>query len=78
MAHGMQIVLIRRVGASGFFPPKISVFCRFHDQGQDQGCQIFLGTTYQNGEKYTKLPQNCQMIINYTKLPYIPKNSKWA
>jgi hypothetical protein len=23
-----------------------------------QGCQIFLGTKYQNGEKYTKLPQN--------------------
>jgi hypothetical protein len=23
-----------------------------------QGCQIFLGTTYQNGKKYTKWPQN--------------------
>jgi hypothetical protein len=23
-----------------------------------QGCQIFLGTTYQNGGKYTKWPQN--------------------
>jgi hypothetical protein len=23
-----------------------------------QGCQIFFGTTYQNGEKYTKQPQN--------------------
>jgi hypothetical protein len=23
-----------------------------------QGCQIFLGTPNQNGEKYTKLPQN--------------------
>jgi hypothetical protein len=23
-----------------------------------QGCQIFLGPKYQNGEKYTKLPQN--------------------
>jgi hypothetical protein len=23
-----------------------------------QCCQIFLGTTYQNGEKYTKLSQN--------------------
>jgi hypothetical protein len=22
-----------------------------------QGCQIFLGTKYQNGEKFTKLPQ---------------------
>jgi hypothetical protein len=24
----------------------------------EQGCQIFLGTNYQNGEKYTKLQQN--------------------
>jgi hypothetical protein len=24
----------------------------------EQGCQIFRGTTYQNGEKYTKLLQN--------------------
>jgi hypothetical protein len=23
-----------------------------------QGCQIFIGPKYQNGEKYTKLPQN--------------------
>jgi hypothetical protein len=23
-----------------------------------QGCQIFLGPKYQNGEKYIKLPQN--------------------
>jgi hypothetical protein len=23
-----------------------------------QGCQIFLGTIYQNRKKYTKLPQN--------------------
>jgi hypothetical protein len=42
--------------------------------GGDQGCQIFLGTTDPNGEKYTKLPQNItigrnidQMAINYTK-----------
>jgi hypothetical protein len=31
-------------------------FYRFRYSGQ--GCQIFLGTIYQNGEKYTKLPQN--------------------
>jgi hypothetical protein len=24
----------------------------------DQGCQIFLGTTYQNGKKYTEILQN--------------------
>jgi hypothetical protein len=23
-------------------------------EGRDQGCQIFLGTIYQNGEKYTQ------------------------
>jgi hypothetical protein len=23
-------------------------------EGEAQGCQILLGTTYQNGEKYTK------------------------
>jgi hypothetical protein len=28
--------------------------------GYLQGCQIFLGPKYQNGEKYTKLPQNIQ------------------
>jgi hypothetical protein len=40
-----------------------------------QGCQIFLGPKYQNGEKYTKLPQNIsngrkidQMVIKYTKI----------
>jgi hypothetical protein len=30
-----------------------------------QGCQIFLGTKYQNGEKYAKLPRttlNCHKI----------------
>jgi hypothetical protein len=25
---------------------------------EKQGCQIILGTKYQNGEKYTKRPQN--------------------
>jgi hypothetical protein len=41
-----------------------------------QGCQIFLGTIFQHGEKYTKLPQNIpnyhkiyQITIKYTKLP---------
>jgi hypothetical protein len=28
-----------------------------HFPGIMQGCQIFLGTKHQNGEKYTKLPQ---------------------
>jgi hypothetical protein len=30
---------------------------------EDQGCQIFLGQTYQNGKIY-------QMTTNYTKRPY--------
>jgi hypothetical protein len=34
---------------------------------RDQGSQIFLDTMYQNGEKCTKLPQNYQVIIKYTK-----------
>jgi hypothetical protein len=29
-----------------------------HSALPSQGCQILLGTTCQNGEKYTKLPQN--------------------
>jgi hypothetical protein len=47
-----------------------------------QDCQIFLAPKYQNGEKYTKLPQNVpndhkmfpkgrkidQMVIKYTKI----------
>jgi hypothetical protein len=32
----------------------------------NQGCQIFLGTTYQNRKKYTKYPHNM-----YTKWPQI-------
>jgi hypothetical protein len=30
----------------------------FQKRAKVQGCQIFLATTYQNGEKCTKLPQN--------------------
>jgi hypothetical protein len=36
---------------------------------QQQGCQIFLGTPYQNGNKYNKWPQN---LTNGRKI-YIPK-----
>jgi hypothetical protein len=39
-----------------------------------QGCQIFLGATYQNWEKYTKRQHNIpnyheiyQMVMKYTK-----------
>jgi hypothetical protein len=28
-----------------------------HNSRQNQGCQIFLGTKYQNGKKYAKLQQ---------------------
>jgi hypothetical protein len=37
----------------------------------EQGCQILLGPKYQNGEKYTKLPQN---IPNGHKLFPMAKN----
>jgi hypothetical protein len=46
----------------------------------DQCCQIFLGTKYQSGEKYTKLPRTIpnvhkiyQMAVKLTKRP---KNNK--
>jgi hypothetical protein len=33
-------------------------YFKYSSHISEQGCQIFLGTTYQNGEKYTKGPQN--------------------
>jgi hypothetical protein len=33
----------------------------------NQGCQIFLGTIFQNGEKSTTLPQKIQTSIKYIK-----------
>jgi hypothetical protein len=45
-------------------------------EGGDQGCQIFLSTTYQNGGEYIKLPQNIpnvhkvyQMAVKLIKCP---------
>jgi hypothetical protein len=35
------------------------------EKGPKQGCQIFLDTINQNGEKYTKLPQHYLMVIKY-------------
>jgi hypothetical protein len=37
--------------------PHGQVLVLFFNTQVHQGCQIFLGTKYQNGEKYTKLPQ---------------------
>jgi hypothetical protein len=34
-----------------------------------QGCQIFLGTKYQNGEKYPNDHKICQMAIKYFQWP---------
>jgi hypothetical protein len=34
----------------------------------NQGCQIFLDKTYQNGEKYAKLPLNYRMDIKYANI----------
>jgi hypothetical protein len=47
----------------------------FFRGGSLQGCQIFLGTTYQNGKNSTKLPY--QMATKYTKWPQnIPNGHK--
>jgi hypothetical protein len=44
--------------------------------GHGQGCQIFLGPKYQNGGKYTKLPQNTP---NGRKIfPIALKKTKWS
>jgi hypothetical protein len=43
---------IETVGQTTFRLEKRTVGTHDHMQG----CQIFLGTKYQNGEKYTKLP----------------------
>jgi hypothetical protein len=44
-----------------YFRPNFSAKFFNHNIGLpatcDQGCQIFLGTKFQNGKKYTKLPQ---------------------
>jgi hypothetical protein len=37
-------------------------------QPRDQGCQIYLEQTYQNGKKYTKWPQNLQNIPKDCKI----------
>jgi hypothetical protein len=44
----------------------IDVSERFLDtlQVRVQGCQIFHGTKYQNGEKYVHIPQKYQMTVN--------------
>jgi hypothetical protein len=52
---------------------------RHHVPGAGHGCQIYLGAKYQNGENYTKLTLNYQMVIEYTDLfhsqalQYLPK-----
>jgi hypothetical protein len=59
---------------------------RFLSLRLHQGCQIFIGTTYQKVEKYTKLPQNIpnchkiyQMATKYTKWPKnIPNGQKYT
>jgi hypothetical protein len=40
------------------YVPKRWILQTDHQRFAAQGCQIFLGTTYQNGEKLTKWPQN--------------------
>jgi hypothetical protein len=57
-----------------FFSPKklryrrsyLSVTADRHNAGK-QGCQIFLGTIYQTGDKLNKLTQHYQIAIKYSK-----------
>jgi hypothetical protein len=44
-------------------------FLRNGSYAQRQGCQIFLSKIYQNGGKYTELPQHYKMAMKYTKRP---------
>jgi hypothetical protein len=37
----------------------------------EQGCQIFIGETYQNGKKYTKKRKTLQMAMKHPKLLYL-------
>jgi hypothetical protein len=71
-----------------FFHPDL-IFTLVKDSVVVQGCQIFLGTTYQNGEKiyhirikYTKWPQNVQnghkiykVATKFTKWPQNIQNA---
>jgi hypothetical protein len=44
---------------------------------REQGCQIFRGATYQNGEKYTKKHEIYQISTKYTKwLQCVPNGHK--
>jgi IS30 family transposase len=63
------------------------MFCSYRRivRRQTRGCQIFLGTIYQNGKEYTKRPQNlpdCHNIYKittkYTEWPFkgIQRHSK--
>jgi hypothetical protein len=47
------------------------IIIKKNSEGCDQGCQIFLGTTYQNGWKYKYkwLGQKNQMAQKYIKRP---------
>jgi hypothetical protein len=71
------VTLDRRIGSS--YP--VEIIFHFLHWPSVQGCQIFLGATYQNGKiyqmtiNYTKQPQNIlkglkidQMAINYTNI----------
>jgi hypothetical protein len=51
---------ISHAGASAIVerqPKKAGIHHSRHNSRQNQGCQIFLGTKYQNGKKYAKLQQ---------------------
>jgi hypothetical protein len=49
--------------AVNLFGAKTVIFIMYLHTSTGQGCQISPGTIYQNGRKYTKLPQKIQMSI---------------
>jgi hypothetical protein len=50
------------------FEPTGKNSCRVN-VGARQGCQIFLGTKYQNGKNIPNYHELCQMPIKYNKRP---------
>jgi hypothetical protein len=78
--HRLQSLLSSKsiiVEASETFAAMLHTFKKaLRVSGAKQGCQIFLGTIYQKGGKYTKVPQNMpnvhkiyQMAAKYNKWP---------
>jgi hypothetical protein len=63
--------------ASGFFLEKVQNWLCFEILRTAQGCQIFLGATYQNGKNIPNNHKIYHITIKYTKCQWnIPNNHK--